>query len=69
MPEIKLRGKPLEQRIADRLKNSGEGANPDISVTKGTGPTRTHHNIHHSPQHARPSNAQLDQDGNGGEGR
>jgi hypothetical protein len=38
-------GKSCEQRIADRLKNSGgEGATHHVQV--GTGPTRVHHNIH-----------------------
>jgi hypothetical protein len=35
-----------EARIANRLKNSGAGANPDVSVVHGTGPTRTHTNVH-----------------------
>ena len=48
MPEIKHSGKSMEQRVADRLKNSGAGANPDHSVVHGTGPTRTHTNIHSS---------------------
>ena len=49
MPDIKLTGPSMEQRIADLLKNSGEGARPDVSVQKGEGPLRTHTNIHHSP--------------------
>ena len=48
MTEVKLSGKPLAQRIADRMKNSGADANPDLSVKTGEGPTRTHTNIHHS---------------------
>lgn len=47
MPEIKLTGPSMEQRIHDRLRNSGAGAKPDVSVQKGEGPTRTHTNIHH----------------------
>lgn len=58
MAEVKLSGKPQDQRIADRLKNSGAGANPDLTVTKGEGPTRTHTNIHLSARHLTPSNAQ-----------
>jgi hypothetical protein len=30
MVEVKLTGKPMEQRIADRLKNSGDTANADV---------------------------------------
>jgi hypothetical protein len=48
MAEVKLTGKSMEQRVADRLKNSGDTANADVSVVHGTGPTRTHTNIHHS---------------------
>jgi hypothetical protein len=47
MPEIIYRGPPPEQRIADRLKPSGEGLGADHHVVKGTGPTRTHTFIHH----------------------
>jgi hypothetical protein len=49
--EIKLNGPSMEQRIADRQKNSGAGANPDVSVQKGNSPQRTFHNIHHSGSH------------------
>jgi hypothetical protein len=61
MVEVKHSGKSMEQRIADRLKNSGDTANADVSVVHGTGPTRTHTNIHHSrnPQYG---------EGNPGEG-
>jgi hypothetical protein len=38
----------MEQRVADRLKNSGDAAHADVSVVHGTGPTRTHTNVHHS---------------------
>jgi hypothetical protein len=49
MPDnVKLTGKPMEQRISDRLKSSGEGANPDQIVRKGEGPTRTITHLHHS---------------------
>jgi hypothetical protein len=61
MVETKLTGPSMEERIANKLKNSGEGANPDVSVQKGEGPLRTHTNIHHSPNKARGSG--------GGEGR
>jgi hypothetical protein len=46
--EVHLTGKSMEQRIADRLKNSGDTAHADVSVVHGTGPTRTHTNIHYS---------------------
>ena len=59
MVETKLTGPPAcsEERIANKLKNSGEGAGttPDASVQKGEGPLRTHTNIHHSPNKARGS--------------
>jgi hypothetical protein len=48
MTEVKLTGKPLAQRIADRLQNSGAGAKPDLTTKQGDGPTRVHHNLHHS---------------------
>jgi hypothetical protein len=51
MTEVKLTGKPLDQRIADRLRNSGDTAHADHSVVHGTGPTRAHTNIHYSRQH------------------
>jgi hypothetical protein len=52
MPDIKLTGKPMDQRISDRLKSSGSGAKPDVMVKKGDGPTRTITHIHHgSSQH------------------
>jgi hypothetical protein len=47
MPDIKLTGKPMDQRISDRLKSSGEGAKPDLMVRKGDGPTRTITHLHH----------------------
>jgi hypothetical protein len=47
MPEVKLSGPPMGQRIGDRLRNSG-GGDADVIVTKGTGPTRTVTNIHHT---------------------
>jgi hypothetical protein len=52
-PEIKLSGKSMEQRIADRLKPSGigRGTQPDHMVTHGSGPTRTVTSINHSAGH------------------
>jgi hypothetical protein len=50
MPDnIKLTGPSMEERIANRLKNSGDGAKPDVSVKKGDSPSRTFTNIHHNP--------------------
>jgi hypothetical protein len=37
-----------EQRLTDRLKNSGDAKHADYSVQKGSGPTRAVTNIHHS---------------------
>jgi hypothetical protein len=48
MRDVRYRGKSPEQRIADRLKPSGEGLGADHHVVKGTGPTRTHTFVHHS---------------------
>jgi hypothetical protein len=49
--EIKTSGDhpaSMAERVAKRLRNSGAGANPDVTVQKGEGPTRTHTNIHHA---------------------
>jgi len=48
MVELRLKGKSMDQRIADRLKNSGDVAHADHHAVHGTGPTRAHTNIHHS---------------------
>ena len=48
MVEIKHSGKSMDQRVADRLKNSGDVAHADHHNVHGTGPTRAHTNIHHS---------------------
>jgi hypothetical protein len=45
--EVKLTGKPLEQRISDRLKSSC-GTDSDVYSTQGTGPTRVNTAIHYS---------------------
>jgi hypothetical protein len=45
--EVRHTGKSMEQRIADRLKNSGD-PRADHHAVHGTGPTRTHTNIHHA---------------------
>jgi hypothetical protein len=43
----------MQQRIADRMKSSGAGTNPDVMVKHGTGPTRTVTHIHHSSSQER----------------
>jgi hypothetical protein len=48
MVEVKLTGKSMEQRIADRLKNSGDAQHADVVVQKGDGPTRCFTNIHNT---------------------
>ena len=45
-------GATPEARIANRLRNSGDTVNVQHSVVHGTGPTRTHTNIHHSRVHS-----------------
>ena len=63
MVEVKHSGKSMEQRVADRLKNSGDTANADHSVVHGTGPTRTHTNVHLSgsaKQHGKPNEGEGD---------
>jgi hypothetical protein len=39
-------GATPEARIANRLRNSGNAKEADHSVVHGTGPTRTHTNVH-----------------------
>jgi hypothetical protein len=45
--EVKHSGKSMEQRIADRLKPSGD-PRADYHTQKGDGPTRTHTFGHHA---------------------
>jgi hypothetical protein len=45
----------MEERISNRLRNSGEGLKADVVVKKGDGPTRTYHNIMNSPNVGRES--------------
>jgi hypothetical protein len=47
MAEIRQTGKSNEERIRDRLKPSNEMATATTHVQQGSGPTRTHHTIHH----------------------
>jgi hypothetical protein len=48
MVEVRLTGNPLEQRLSDRLKNSGDEKRADIVTKHGDGARRTFHNIFHS---------------------
>jgi len=41
-------GATPEARIASRLRNSGDTVNVDHHAVHGTGPLRTHTNVHHS---------------------
>jgi hypothetical protein len=41
MPTVVYKGKSSEQRIADRLKNSGGDLPADHRAVHGSGPTRT----------------------------
>jgi hypothetical protein len=45
-------GSGPEQRIANRLRNSGDAKHADNVVQKGDGPTRTFSNIHSHGQGA-----------------
>jgi hypothetical protein len=54
MVETRLTGPGMGQRIADRLRNSGDPS-ADTVVQKGTGPLRTFHNIHNSRNSAHGS--------------
>jgi hypothetical protein len=63
VPEIKTSADhpaSMAERISNRLKNSGEGANPNQTVTKGSGPTRTHHNLHFGASQSAPMNKRGD---------
>jgi hypothetical protein len=55
--------KSTEQKIADRLRNSGEGSNPNVHTVHGSGPTRVHHNIHHSGHYVQPNTQAKETDG------
>ncbi len=52
----KTPGKEAE-RIHKRYENSGEGAKPNTTVTKGDGPQRLFTNIHLSGHYVDPSTA------------
>jgi hypothetical protein len=51
MPEIKTSSDhpaSMAERVNKRLRNSGAGAKPDVTVQTGNSPQRAFHNIHHS---------------------
>jgi hypothetical protein len=48
MPDVRYHGKSPEQRITDRLKNSGGDLPADVRTKQGEGPQRVFHNIHHN---------------------
>jgi hypothetical protein len=60
--EVK-QAKSTEQKIADRLRNSGDGSNPNVHTVHGEGPTRVHHNIHHSGHYVQPNTQAKSTDG------
>lgn len=70
MVDIKLNPQhgSMEHRIDKRLRNSGAGAgNPGhVVVTKGTGPTRTHTNIHNAAGIVPPPKLKDDRQQGGG---
>jgi hypothetical protein len=56
MPHIRYNtshhsGAGPEARITNRLRNSGDAKTADVTVQKGSGPTRTFSNVHHSASH------------------
>jgi len=53
----------MSQRIADRLRNSGDGSNPNEHSVQGSGPTRVHHNIHHAGHYTQPNTQAKPTDG------
>jgi hypothetical protein len=61
--ENRIMGKSMEKRIADRLRNSGEGSDPNIHTRHGEGPTRVHHNIHHAGHYVQPGTQAKETDG------
>jgi hypothetical protein len=58
MPEVKLSGPSMEERINNRLRNSGvgRGTQPDKTIQRGDSPNRTFSNLHHSSGVSTPPN-------------
>lgn len=50
MPDIHLKGPPMQDRINARLQNSGtgRGTTPDQTIQTGNSARRTYTNLHHS---------------------
>ena len=49
----------MAERINKRLQNSG-GDHADLTVVKGSGPTRTITNLHHAANHTKPRDVRKD---------
>jgi hypothetical protein len=47
MTHVVYKGKPPEQRIRDRERNSGGDLRADVRTKQGEGARRTYTNIHH----------------------
>ena len=57
MPHIKTspdHPSSMAERVAKRLRNSGDVKHADVTVQKGSSPNRTFTNIHNSGNHAAP---------------
>ena len=63
MPTVVYKGKSPEQRIADRMKNSGGDLPADHRAVHGSGPTRTFTNVHHSASNGGADRFGRDNDG------
>jgi hypothetical protein len=46
-----------EARVNNRLRNSGAGAKPNVTVQNGESAQRVFHNIHHAGHYVDPSTA------------
>jgi hypothetical protein len=54
--EVKHSGKSMDQRVADRLKPSGD-PRAEHHTQQGSGPTRVHHFIHNAGHVVQPGTA------------
>ena len=66
MAEIKTsRDHPasMAERINKRLRNSGAGANPNVTVQNGSSAQRVFHNIHHGATQSAAMNKREDGEG------
>jgi hypothetical protein len=60
--EVKYRGIPPEERVANRLRDSGGGYPGDVNVHKGQGPTRVNEHHHHSgSNHGSTTHTEFDE--------